>query len=160
MHVEFRKTVIPDEVPELLAFDRKIFPKDDLFGQDDWLKDESYWMLVNEARIGCCAFQPNRDFRDDVRKDGRNPARKGSLYITTTGIIPNMQGRGFGRLLKVWQIAYAKLHGFHRIVTNCRMRNAAIIGLNQSLGYRYLRATPRYYRGPDDATVVMELKIN
>jgi ribosomal protein S18 acetylase RimI-like enzyme len=160
MHVEFRKTVIPDEVLELLAFDRKVFPKDDLFDREEWLKDESYWMLVNEAKIGCCAFQPNRDFRDDVRKDGRNPVRKGSLYITTTGILPNMQGRGFGRLLKVWQIAYAKVHGFHRIVTNCRMRNAAIIGLNQSLGYRYVRATPRYYRGPDDATVVMELRIN
>jgi ribosomal protein S18 acetylase RimI-like enzyme len=158
MHVEFRKTVIPEEVPALLAFDRKVFPKDDLFRHEDWLKDESHWMLVGEARVGCCAFQPNRDFRDDVAK--RNPARKGSLYITTTGILPRMQGRGFGRLLKVWQIAYARLHGFERIVTNCRMRNAAIIGLNQSLGYRYVRATPHYYAGPDDATVVMELKLN
>ena len=143
----------------MLAFDRKVFPKDDLFGREEWLKDESYWMLVDQARVGCCAFQPHRDFRDDLRRAG-NPVRKGSLYITTTGVLPAMQDKGLGRLLKVWQIAYAKLHGFSRIVTNCRMRNAAIIGLNQSLGYRYVRATPNYYTGPDDATVVMELKIN
>jgi len=158
MQVEFRKAVVPAEVPQLLAFDRRVFPKADLFDEQEWLNDESYWMLVDQARVGCCAFQRHRDFRDDVAK--RNPARKGSLYITTTGILPSMQGRGFGGLLKVWQIAYAKFHGFNRIVTNCRMRNAAIIGLNQSLGYRYLRATPHYYAGPDDATVVMELKLN
>ena len=158
MHVEFTKAEIPEDVPALLAFDRKVFPKDDVFEKEEWLIDEPYWMLVDKARVGCCAFQPNRDFRDDLAK--RNPARKGSLYITTTGILPKMQGKGFGRLLKVWQIAYAKLHGFDRIVTNCRMRNAAIIGLNHSLGYRYVRATPHYYSGPDDATVVMELKLN
>ena len=158
MHVEFRKAVIPEEVPLLLAFDRKVFPKADLFDHEQWLSGESYWMLVDDVEVGCCAFERNRDFRDDVAK--RNPARKGSLYITTTGILPALQGKGFGRLLKVWQIAYAKLHGYNRIVTNCRMRNAAIIGLNQSLGYRYVRATPHYYRGPDDATVVMELKLN
>jgi GNAT superfamily N-acetyltransferase len=159
MHVEFRRAVIPDEIPELLAFDRKIFPKADLFDEEDWMRDDTYWMLVDGTKIGCCAFQANRDFRDDIRKDRRNPSRKGSLYITTTGILRRFRGSGFGKLFKVWQITYAKLHGFNRIVTNCRMRNAPIIGLNQSLGFRLVRATPRYYTGPTDATVVMELKI-
>ena len=159
MHVEFRRAVIPDEIPELLAFDRKVFPKADLFGEEDWMTDDTYWMLLGGAKIGCCAFQANRDFRDDVRKDRRNPPRKGSLYITTTGILRRFRGRGFGKLFKVWQIAYARLHGFNRIVTNCRLRNAPIIELNRGLGYRLVRATPRYYTGPTDATVVMELKI-
>jgi ribosomal protein S18 acetylase RimI-like enzyme len=159
MHVEFRKAVVRDEIPELLAFDRKVFPKADLFDEQQWMSDDSYWMLVDGAKIGCCAFQANRDFREDIRKDRRNPPRKGSLYITSTGILPRVQGRGFGKLFKVWQITYARVHGFDRLVTNCRMRNAAIIGLNQSLGYRFVRITPRYYSGPADATIVMELKL-
>jgi ribosomal protein S18 acetylase RimI-like enzyme len=159
MHVEFRRAVIPDDIPALLAFDRKVFPKADLFGEEDWMTDDTYWMLLDGARIGCCAFQANRDFRDDIRKNRRNPAKKGSLYITTTGILHRFRGRGFGKLFKLWQIAYAKRYGFNRIVTNCRLRNTPIIGLNQSLGYRLVRATPRYYSGPTDATVVMELKI-
>jgi len=159
MHVEFRKAVIPDEISELLAFDRKVFPKADLFDEEDWMRDDSYWMLVDGAKIGCCAFQANRDFREDIRKDQRNLPRKGSLYITTTGILPSFRSRGFGKLFKVWQITYATFRGFNRIVTNCRMRNATIVGLNQSLGYRFVRATPRYYSGPTDATVVMELKL-
>jgi GNAT superfamily N-acetyltransferase len=123
------------------------------------LGNDTYWMLVDGTKIGCCAFQANRDFRDDIREDRRNPSRKGSLYVTTTGILPRFRGSGFGKLFKVWQITYAKFHGFNRIVTNCRLRNAPIIGLNQSVGFRLLRATPRYYTGPTDATVVMELKI-
>jgi GNAT superfamily N-acetyltransferase len=156
MHVEFRKALVPDELRDLMAFDRKVFPKADLFRTEDWIRDGAYWMLLDGAKIGCCAFQSHRDFTEDIRKDGRNIRRRGSLYITTTGILPRFQNRGFGKLLKVWQIAYARSGGFERIVTNCRMRNRAILGLNQSLGYRFVRATERYYSGPVDATVVME----
>ena len=84
---------------------------------------------------------------------------KGSLYITTTGILPKFQRAGLGLLLKSWQIAYAKRHGFRRIVTNNRRRNAAIIGLNKRLGFRVIRISPGYYSGPPDATVVMELRL-
>lgn len=157
MHIEFRKAVAPDELADLMAFDRKAFPEADLFGEEEWLTYESHWMLLDGVKIGCCAFNANRDFGEDIRTDGCNPRKKGSLYITTTGILPRLRGQGFGKLLKVWQIAYAQHHGFKRIVTNCRMRNAAIIGLNQSLGYKFVRATPGYYSDPTDATVVMQL---
>jgi hypothetical protein len=39
MHVEFRRAVIPNEIPELLAFDRKVFPKADLFDEEDWIRE-------------------------------------------------------------------------------------------------------------------------
>jgi ribosomal protein S18 acetylase RimI-like enzyme len=159
MDVEFRKAIIPDEIVELQAFDRKVFPKADLFTKQEWAAYEAYWMIVEGRKVGCCAFQRNVDFCEDVRKDHRNPRKDRSLYITTTGILPSFQDKGFGKILKVWEVAYAKFHGFNRIVTNSRMRNARIIGLNLSLGYRFIRITPRYYRGPNDATVVMELKL-
>ncbi len=116
-------------------------------------------MIVEGRTVGCCAFQPNVDFQEDVDEDDPNPPMTGSLYIATTGISPKFQGSGFGRLFKAWQIAYAKYHGFMRIVTNCRKRNIKIIGMNQSFGFRIIRETKGYYSGPFDATVVLELKL-
>ena len=86
-----------------------------------------------------------------------NPPCKGSLYIASTGIHPKFQGKGFGALIKSWQICYARHHGFKRIVTNTRRRNTAMVSLNRKFGFRIIRTTPRYYSDPDDATVVMEL---
>jgi ribosomal protein S18 acetylase RimI-like enzyme len=159
MQTEFKKAVIPDDIPRLRAFDRKVFPKADLFGTKEWREYESYWMTIAGVAVGCCAFQLNVDFQDDLRDDDINPPMKASLYITTTGILPTFQHSGFGRLLKCWQIAYAKHNGFNRIVTNTRKRNRAMISMNRKFGFRIIRTTPRYYSGPTDATVVMELSL-
>jgi ribosomal protein S18 acetylase RimI-like enzyme len=156
LKTEFRKVVAAKEMRSLLTFDRKVFRKSDWFPEEYWRNCESYWMLVDDRKVGCCAFQKHVDFQEDIRPDGLNPRLKGSLYISTTGILPKFQGMGFGQLLKCWQIAYARRHGFTRIVTNTRQGNAAMIALNQKFGFRTLRTTPRYYRGPTDATVVME----
>jgi len=114
-------------------------------------------MLVDRVKVGCCAFERHVDFQQDLRADECNPRRDGSLYISTTGILPRFQGQGFGQLIKQWQIAFARHHGFTRIVTNTRKRNAAMIALNRKFDFRVLRTGPRYYSAPTDATVVMEL---
>ncbi len=159
MKTKFKKAVIPGDIRRLKAFDRRLFPKADLFTTKQWKTDESWWMIIDGKRVGCCAFHPNADFQEDIRKDHLNPPMKGSLYITTTGILPKFQETGLGQLLKSWQIAYAKRHGFRRIVTNNRRGNAAIIRLNKKFGFRVIRTTPGYYSGPPDATVVMELRL-
>jgi len=157
MTTHFRRALLPAELRSLMAFDRKVFPRSDLFDAAAWKAGESYWMLVNGVKVGCCAFEKNVDFQEDVTRDGVNPRMPGSLYITTTGILPKFQDRGFGRLLKCWQVAYARNHGFRRIVTNTRKRNRRIIALNREFGFRIIRTTPGYYSGPPDSTVVMEL---
>jgi ribosomal protein S18 acetylase RimI-like enzyme len=73
--------------------------------------------------------------------------------------LPKHQGAGLGRLLKSWEVAYARYHGFHRIVTNTRKCNARMIALNRAFGFRILRTSPGYYSGPTDSTVVMELRV-
>ncbi len=89
-----------------------------------------------------------------------NPPLQDSLYISTTGILPRFQGKGFGRLLKSWQIAYARHHGFTRIVTNYRASNRRMIELNREFGFRVIRRRKAiYYEDPDEPTVVMELKL-
>jgi ribosomal protein S18 acetylase RimI-like enzyme len=156
--LEIRSAALPAEIRSLAAFDRKVFPSDH-FSTYQWRTYESYWLLLSKRKIGCCAFEPHVDFRDDLRDDGINPHRQGSLYIASTGILPKFQSMGFGQLLKAWQISYARLHGFTRIVTNTRKRNAAMIALNKKFGFKIVRTTPRYYRDPPDATVVMELSL-
>ena len=155
MNVEIKKVLLPAELRSLTAFDRKVFPAD-YFSSGQWRIYESYWLVVNKRKVGCCAFEENVEFADDLRQDGLNPPCKGSLYIASTGILPKFQGRGFGQLMKAWQLAYARTHGFWRIVTNTRKRNAAMIALNKKFGFRVVRTTPGYYCQPTDATVVME----
>ncbi len=159
MHIEFTKASIPGEIRKLRAFDRRVFKKADLFTSEEWREYESFWMLLNGTRVGCCAFQRNVDFQEDIRKDGRNPPKMGSLYISTTGILPGFLSKGLGQLLKSWEIAYAKNQGFRRIVTNTRERNTKMISLNEKFGFKTIRKTPTYYSDPTEATVVMELRV-
>jgi ribosomal protein S18 acetylase RimI-like enzyme len=157
MRTEFRSVDARREMRSLLEFDRKVFRAADRFDREYWRVLDSHWMLVGGVKAGCCAFQHHVDFQEDLRDDGFNPRLEGSLFIATTGILPRFQGQGLGRLLKAWEIAFAYRHGFHRIVTNTRQRNAAMIGLNQAFGFRIVRTTPSYYDGPRDGVVVMEL---
>jgi ribosomal protein S18 acetylase RimI-like enzyme len=159
METEFKKAVVLEDMRKLRAFDRKVFPKADLFSVEDWKEYEPYWMIIDGGTVGCCAFEAHVDFQEDIREDEVNPRMKGSLYISTTGILPEYQRGGLGRLFKCWQVAYARYHGFHRIVTNTRKRNVRMIALNKEFGFRILRTTPGYYCGPTDSTVVMELRL-
>jgi GNAT superfamily N-acetyltransferase len=159
MNVTFRQAILPKELRALTAFDRRIFSASDRFSAAFWKECESWWMLVEGHKAGCCAFQRDVDFLEDEGPDALNSPRKGTLYITTTGLLPKYQGKGLGALLKAWEIAYARRHGFARIVTNTRRRNKRMVGLNKMFGFSIIRTTPRYYSGPVDAAVVMELRL-
>jgi ribosomal protein S18 acetylase RimI-like enzyme len=158
MHTEFRRAVTPKEVRSLVIFDHKAFDEypGDWFDQGAWQIYESWWMIVGGRKIGCCAFARHTDFKEDLKPHKDNPHRRGSLYIATTGILPQFQGMGFGNLLKSWQLSYARHHGFSRIVTNTRKSNKAMIKLNEKFGFQIIRTTPGYYEDPREATVVME----
>ena len=160
LHTEFRRADPAHELRGLLAFDRAVFRAADRFPAEYWREIVSYWMVVDGARAGCCAFETLADFQEDVPRDQNNVVLKGSLFIASTGIHPRFQSLGLGRLMKQWQICYARRNGFQRIVTNMRARNAAIIRLNRELGFQTIRTTPRYYSDPVDATVVMELRLS
>ena len=152
---------MPGDLRSLIAFDHKTFHKypSDWFDREAWEDCEPWWMLIDGKKTGCCAFQRDRDFRDDLRRDGNNPYDRGSLYIVTTGILPEARRLGLGRLLKCWEIAYARRNRFSRVVTNTRRHNHPMIELNRSVGFEVIRTTPHYYDAPDEATVVMELRL-
>ena len=158
MQTEFRRAVLPKELNRLVAFDHKVFREADWFRKSDWARYESYWLIVDGATVGCCGFEQHVDFQESLEHE--NPPLRASLYISTTGILPRFQGRGFGRLLKSWQIAYARRHGFALIVTNHRASNRRMIELNKKFGFRIIRRRKAiYYDDPPEPTVVMELKL-
>jgi ribosomal protein S18 acetylase RimI-like enzyme len=161
MNIEFRRAIAPKEIRSLVIFDHKAFHKypADWFDRDDWEAYDVWWMSIKNTKVGCCAFEPNVDFQEDIREDGKNPRLPASLYLVSTGILPRFRGLGLGDLLKCWQISYARCHGFTRIVTNTRKGNRPMIGLNKKFGFEVLRTTPDYYESPREPTVVMELRL-
>src|ERR1039457_6976300 len=160
MQTQFQKALIPADIRSLATFDHKVFHRADWFDREDWRTYESWWMIIDNKKVGCCAFEQHVDFQDDVRDDGENPRLRGSLYIVSTGILPRFRSQGFGTLLKCWQICYARRHDFKRVVTHTRKSNRSMITLNRRFGFKILRTTPGYYEDPLEPTVVMELALD
>jgi ribosomal protein S18 acetylase RimI-like enzyme len=153
-NVEFRRVLIPDELEALCAFDQKVFGSypEDIFAEEDWRELESYWMIVDGNTVGCLALKRDIDYDEEPRP--------GCLYIESTGVLPECQGRGYGNAMKAWQIAYAKQNRFDLIVTNARESNRASISLNEKYGFKTRAVVPEYYSAPDEAAVVMELVLD
>ena len=161
MRTEFRKAVLAREMRSLLLFDRKAFHQypADWFGREDWKACTPWWMLVDGRKVGCCAFARHVDFLDHPQEKGNSGNLHGSLSIVSTGLLPEFRGLGLGKLMKQWQICYARQHGFVQIVTNSRESNNAILSLNQKAGFRMVGTIPNYYENPAEAAVVMEFHL-
>ena len=149
MHTEFRRAELPRELRTLVEFDRKVFSATDAFDAATWKTVDAYWLLLNGKKAGCCAFAHHSDIF--------NTPEPGTLYIVSTGVLPQFRGRGLGTLLKSWEIAFARHHGYHRVLTNMRASNQVMIALNRKHHFRTLRTIPDYYVDPAEATVVMQL---
>jgi len=74
----------------------------------------------------------------------RRPNSEDALEIGITGVLPAFRGRGIARALKLELHAYAKAHGFREIHTNTAKQNAAMVGLNTSLGYAIVESWGGY----------------
>ena len=155
MLLEFRQALLPQDAPALWALDVAIFGQD-AFDQSLWFVLDSHWIIVGGQVAGCAAFIPDADFQEDLRDDGENAPQPGTLYIQSTGLLPEFRGRGLGPRIKAWEIEYARQNGFRRMVTNCRQSNTRMISINEKFGFRPVRTTPNYYED-GEATVVLEL---
>ena len=143
MRIEFRKAK-PSEIRSLMIFDRKAFAEypADWFDRKYWEACESWWMIVNGRKVGCCALE----------------ASKTTLYIASTAILAGYRGRGLGTIFKAWQIGFAQARGSRRIMLHTRRSNSAMIRLNRKFGFTVARTIARYYRDPDEPGLFMELR--
>lgn len=74
-------------------------------------------------------------------------AQPHTAFHDLTGVRRAWRGRGIAGALKRRQIAWAKEHGYRRVVTNNELRNEPIRRLNQRLGYKPALGR-RLMRGP------------
>lgn len=151
--IQIRRAVLPDDLDSLCEFDRKIFWKYpmDTFSPETWLRCESYWVAADGIRVGCTALE------HDVDYDGS--PRIGSLFIWSTGVLPEFLRRGYGAAQKRWQIDYAKQNGFSVIVTCTRESNEPMIRLNEKYGFVVRERKQDYYHEPAEIAIVMELDL-
>jgi ribosomal protein S18 acetylase RimI-like enzyme len=152
MKFEFRKAILPQELPNILAFDAKVFTlPGDIWEPADWSDFKVYWLIANGTRVGCCAIQHNVDFDGDPKT--------GSLLIASIGVLPERRHEGLGARFTEWQIDYARKLGFSAIVATTRESNAAMIGLYKKLGFE-IRCITEYYENPDERAVVFDLQFS
>ena len=57
---------------------------------------------MDGVTVGCCGFEHHVDFQDG--QENENPTLRGSLYISTTGVLPRFQGKGFGPILSLGKL--------------------------------------------------------
>lgn len=154
MQINIRR-VRPDEMGLLCELDEKIFDEDAFRTPDLWEGLEAFFIEADGSIVGSTALRHNTDIAESYDADYVD--LPGSIYIVSTGLLPEWQRKGIGSKIKAWQIKHAQTCGFARIVTNARSSNAGSIRLNQKFDFQIIRSIPGWYG--DEDTVVMELML-
>lgn len=145
--------VKPEETQDFIELDRLIFSEADAFNPEFFDLFENFWIIINGRRAGAIMLGLHMDrWSQEVP-----PPREGSLYLASTGLLKRYRGFGAGRQAKLWQIAYAREHGFTRLVAENRESNHAIVNLNESLGFELIGIDPGFYPDPLEDALIMEL---
>lgn len=157
MKIEIKPADVVTEAANLIALDARMFlPSDRFDDPGDWQEYIAFWIVVDGQVVGSIAFGLNVEFSGSWDIDKSNP---GSLYIASTGILPEFQQKGIGNIVKQWEIDWAKSHGFKRISTNCRASNQGSLRLNAKFGFKVISEIPHYYEDPDEPAIVMKLEL-
>jgi mycothiol synthase len=123
--------------PELAdaIYDVAIEAVPDVPSQEDWHAPTREEFLESDVRrpgsIGFVALGEG-----DVVGYATLAVHEGVGTHAMTGVKRAWRGRGVARALKAAQIAWAKEHGLARLEATNELRNAAMIRVNESLGYR------------------------
>lgn len=82
-------------------------------------------------------------------------ARENLAWIATVGVLPEFQGRGFGRALL--EGCEARLTGLNRVRLSVRMSNEQAIRLYERAGYEKVGSWGGYYTDGEDALVMEKI---
>jgi ribosomal protein S18 acetylase RimI-like enzyme len=152
------RATLPKDARALAAFDKRTFPNVSDHSTPAYFSEDgmqSFWLLLKRRRIGACSLIPHATF--EASPHALCCPEPGTLYITSTAIVPTQRGYGFGSIWKAWQITYAKKGGFKKIVTNARVSNTASIALNRKFGFAVVHeCIPDCYADGEES-IVFEL---
>jgi len=82
-----------------------------------------------------------------------------ALQITTLGVDPTCQGRGYGKLLVQYTLDVAKEAKASAITLEVRVSNEKAIGLYTAFGFKKVAMRKQYYSHPDEDAILMMRKI-
>lgn len=145
------------DIERLCQVDVASFPASDAFAYPfDWVYTRNYLLYNDDSLIGSTALNLNEYWDQELSK---YVSEKGCLYIASTAVLPQHQGRGWGNFFKRWQLKYAKRHRCHVIRTSTRESNMAMRRLNEKFGFKVARVTSVVFENPDERSVDMELRL-
>ncbi len=137
----------------LLQLDRKTFSEADAFKNASiWIGLQCFFLRHNDKPIASFALALDRDHRWKFDRKIQAPQ---SIFIVTTGILPEYQNMKLGRLIKEFQIVYARLNNFKKIESTARASNVRIISLNKKFGFEKTLVIPKFYKNPEEDMVVL-----
>jgi GNAT superfamily N-acetyltransferase len=155
MNIEIVHADSSAEAVALSELDQKIFNDADYFEPPDWRGYEAFWIMVDGQAAGSIAFDLNAAANPE---EVVNPSPD-CLFIVSIGLLPGFRGLGIGDFALRWELDYARVHGFTRLVATCRASNKPSIRLHNKWGFVQTREIPDYYEHPNEPAVVLELRL-
>jgi mycothiol synthase len=148
-------TTLLDEGPGDHAVRRRVWELHNASRRDQPPADEHADPIPFDAWVSRMVDGP------EVPPDGFFLAKEGDAYVgmTTlergqapsdglrngfTGVLPEHRGRGIARALKLAAIAHARARGYRLLATGQHADNAAMLRVNERLGYRRASTRVRY----------------
>lgn len=156
MDIEIVRASLPKDSVHLAQMDIEIFGSDAFSDPADWLDElECFWVIIGGNRVGSIAIK--HDSTITAWESHDYTYEPGCMYIVSTGLLPKCRGLGIGSYLKAWEVNYAKLHHFTRVITNCRTSNCIMVNLNKKFGFSEINRIRNYYENPTEDAVILEL---
>jgi GNAT superfamily N-acetyltransferase len=141
--ITIRQATIED-LPKLQELNQKIMVNNPLF-DDDLIENfaftpegEQFFRESIERINGCCLIAEENGQMLGYTDGEPKPIvyRKRRYFeIDNLGVIPEMKGKGLGKLLLEAITRWAKTHDFARLYLNCYIKNEAAIGFYKHNGF-------------------------
>lgn len=80
--------------------------------------------------------------------------------VQTVGVLPEFQGRGYGRELMVFLLRRVRELGVTNVLLEVREDNLVARNLYAALGFRDIAVRPRYYQPDDVDAIVMQWRFS
>lgn len=152
MDVEIRAATGAGTDVRMAEIDAVLYPPSEAFRPEDFEHLLCFWLYVNGELAGSTQMG---EHKDRSTREGYQPM-PANLYVAGTQILPLMQGKGLGKIVKAWQISYARMNGFERITTNCRASNRRMLAINHLFGFEMFDRLNGYYLDPEEPGVRLE----
>ena len=156
MKIELKRADSIVEAGALCAFAAEVFSPSDRFSPEDWADYDVFWIYAGDERAGIIALMPHRTCGVSYDLDANAP---GCLWITEIMIAPEFQNKGIGTAALTLAVQWARLTGFAKMSSNCRVGNRASIGLHQKAGFAVTRTIEDYYKGLVEDALALSLAL-